>query len=123
MANSSVVIPAEISKVVEERVALWQQLEKAQSQFSEIDKMGSSVVSSTPAEIESELKSVGTPPAEIAAALHNLKKELNKITAAEDDIKKHHNEIRDIQSFWTIVIVAVVVATIIGLWILSGALA
>jgi hypothetical protein len=123
MADSGVVIPSEISEVIEERVVLWQQLEKSQNQFRKIEKLASPVASSTPTQIASELTSDGTPPAEITVALHNLKEELARIDEAEDDIEEYQNEIEEIQRLWTIVIVTIVIAMIIGLWLLSGALA
>jgi len=98
MSNSGVVIPSDISKLLNERVGIWQPFDEAQSQFEEIDKLSSQVASINPGQIPVELTSEKTPPAEVAAAYHHFQAELVKIVEAQEHIKAYQTEIQKIEN-------------------------
>jgi hypothetical protein len=122
MADSGVVIPEDISRIVNERANLWQRFEESQSQVSEIEKLASQVASSTPAQIPTELTSDKTPPAEVAAALQNFQGELTRINKGQEGIKAYQAEIKKIenQQLTIIIVVGLIIAAVLCIAAFGG---
>lgn len=119
MANSGLVIPNELGKIVSDRATLWQKFDESQSQIGEIEKLASQVASSTPAEIPSHLTDDKTPSAEVAAALHGLQAELVEITKAQASIEAYEDEIQRLKAErQKVIAIAAVVIVIIILFVL-----
>lgn len=119
MADSGLVIPSELGRIVSERATLWQRFDASQSQIGEIEKLAHEVSSSTPAEIPSELTGDKTPVAEVAAALQGLQSELAEISKAQASIQTHEAEILRLKAErQKILMIAVIVIVIIVLVVL-----
>ena len=117
MADSGIVITYEISKILDERASLRQELDNARNQFTELEKLASQVASSTSAQIPDELTSTKTPPAEIAAALQYFQFELTRINKAQEDITVYQAEINELEYKQRIIVV--VFGVIIALVLLA----
>lgn len=122
MADSGIIIPTELSKIISERTTLWQKFEETQSQFKEMEKLASQVASSTPVQVPSELTSDKTPPAEVAAALQNFRGELARISKSQEDIKAYQAEIKKIenQQLTLVIVVGIVLAIVLCIAAFGG---
>jgi len=122
MANSGIVIPNEINKILSERASLWERLDKAQSQFKEMEGLSSQVASSTPAPILPELTDEKTPPSEVAAALQNFQSELARINKGKESISAYQAEIKRIetQQLITVIVVGVIIAIVLCAIVFGG---
>jgi hypothetical protein len=117
MADSGIVITYEISKILDERASLRQELDNARNQFTELEKLVSQGTSSIPAQIPAELTSTKTPPAEIAAALQYFQLELTRINKAQEAIRGYQAEINEIETKQRVIVV--VVGVIIAIVLLA----
>ena len=121
MADSGLVIPSELGRIVSERTSLWQRFDASQSQISEIEGLAHEVASSTPAEIPSELTSDKTPVAEVTAALQGLQAELAEISKAQASIQAHEAEIQRLraerQKILMIAVIAIVIIVLVILYL------
>jgi hypothetical protein len=122
MADSGIVIPYEISKILNDRAGLWQRLDEAQRQFDELDKLDSLIKATMLAQLPPELTSEKTPPAEIAAALKNIQAELARIDKSQESIRAYQAEIKFIEKkqLITVIVVGVIMVFILGAIVFGG---
>ncbi len=115
MADSGIVITYEISKILDERADLRQELDNTRNQFTELEKLASQVASSIPAQIPAELTSTKTPPAEIAAALQYFQSELTRINKAQEAIRVYQAEINELENKqrMIVVVIGVIIAIVL----------
>jgi len=117
MADSGVVIPAKIGKIVNERATLWKKLDESQSQYSQLEKLGAQVASSTPSPVPSVLTDEATPPAELSAAVQKLQEELASIAKAQEEIHSAEIEIKRLanRQLTVVIVVTVIIVALLGL--------
>lgn len=122
MANSGIVIPSEINKILSERTSLWGSLDQAQAQFKEMENLSPQVASSTPSSIPPELTDDKTPPSEVAAALQNFQSELARINKGKETIGAYQAEIKRIenQQLVTVIVVGVIIAIVLCAIVFGG---
>ena len=122
MADSSIVIPNDINKILSERASVWRNWDEAQSQFKEMEKLSSQVASSTPTQIPSELTNEKNPAAEITAASQNFQTELARINKGQEGIKAYQAEIKRIetQQLVTVIVIGIIVAIVLCVVVFGG---
>lgn len=121
---SSVIIPGDIGKLLDERVKVWANFDSSQSTFENLNRLLSKIKSSEPAKIAESLSGGNLPTLELASALSQLESELAKIEKSESTIRSHKEEIEKIESQqrWMIAIAIIVVIVIIiisSVWIVG----
>jgi hypothetical protein len=113
MAESDIVIPSDVNKIITERVTLWERFDKSQSEINEMNSKNEPIAVSTPAQIPGELSTEKTPPAEIAAAYQLFQAELAKIGQFQNTIKEYQSEIKKIEDQQKLIITIAVIGAII----------
>lgn len=107
MADSGVVIPSEIQKVVGERTSLWKDFDKTQKTFAELEDLAQQVSQHQPATIPRALSDAKTPPAEISAASQKFHLEFKNIAKSQADIRTYQEEIDKIKQRRLIITIVV----------------
>ena len=98
MSDSGITVPVDISKLLDERVRVWEDYDQAQSKAKEINQLSLRLSTETPVSIADKL-SDGLPPHEIAESLRLLQVELDGIAKARADVESYHKKIQEIRTW------------------------
>ena len=113
MAETDIVIPSDVNKIITERVVLWERFDKSQREINEMNSRNAPLAVSTPAQIPAELSNEKIPPAEIAAAYQLVQGELARIEQYQNANKGYEAEIKKIEDQRKLIITIVVIVAII----------
>lgn len=113
--------PKEEFEVVNRRIRIWDDYDRATQNASKLTELAKQVGSSGPSESISALSSQNVPPTELAQAVAEVQKELQKIANARQTISSHEEEIRKIKSqqmMLALGVAAVVIIIIVFVFVL-----
>ncbi len=119
MTDAGVIIPADVSQILSERVKIWGDFDKSQSRSVELGKLFPKIAKCDLAQIPAALTAEKTPPAELDAALAQLNLELAKIAEAQMGIKTYQDEIQNIETERRILI-SLAVVIIVGVLLVAA---
>lgn len=114
MSNPHIIIPSDLSALINERERIWQAANYSAQNVAELNQLASLIADCPPAVLQSTFTQERTPSAEIASVLPALKNELETINRLRADIAGRQVEIEQIKKRdRTIIIVAAAVVVLL----------
>lgn len=96
MSNSNIIIPSELSKVLNEREKVLTNIERAQSLVGELGRLSSSIPECKPAGVQLQSPPENTPLTQIELALPLVKNEIATINKLKAEVKGCEDKIKNI---------------------------